>query len=244
MYKNTAGFYDRLTTDIDYNKYAEYFTAIFDKHAKKKPHSVMDLGCGTGGLTLALAEKGYDMTGIDASAQMLSVAFGKRGPGILWINQNVTELDLFGTYDASVSLLDCVNHILDKTLLEKYFRLIFNYTEADGLFVFDINSEYKFRYIYGNNVFYSVDGDFSYIWQNDFNTTTGICTMDMTFFKQEGELYRRFDTVNREKVYSVEYLSDLLEKSGFIIEAIYDDGSFEKLSGKTERIFFVCRRKS
>ena len=242
MYKETAGFYDRLTSDVDYKKYAEFFSSIFIKHATKHPHNVVDLGCGTGNLTIAMAEKGYDMTGVDSSSEMLSSAYSKKSPGILWINQDFTELDLFGTYDAAVSLLDCINHILDDDSVRKYFRHMRNFVEPDGLFIFDINTEYKFNNVYKDNVFYSVDDDLSYIWQNDYDNATGICTMDITFYQKDGDIYERFDTANKEKSYSVSHLSELLGESGFTIEALYSDCVMEEPTDNEKRIFLVCRR--
>lgn len=242
MYSEAAGLYDRLTEDVDYTSYAGYFREIFDRWSVIKTNNVMETGCGTGSLTLALAELGFEMTGIDSSAEMLSEAYVKKGPGILWVNQDVTELDLFGTYEAAVSFLDCINHILDEGSVKEYFRLMHNYIEPEGLFVFDMNSPHKFRETYGNNVFYSVGDDFAYIWQNDYDEQTCLCTMDMTFFHKEGNAYQRFDTVNIEKSYGVDYLSGLLEKAGFRIEALYNDRTFDKPSDDSERIFFVCRR--
>lgn len=242
MYKETAAFYDRLTPDVDYDMYAEYFTKIFEKHSGNTPHSVVDLGCGTGMLTVAMANKGYDMTGVDASAEMLSMAYGKKSPGVLWINQDFTSLDLFGTYEAAVSLLDCINHLTENGQVEKYFKRLRYFIEPDGLFVFDINSEYKFKNTYKSNTFYSVNDELSYIWQNKYDEKTKICTMDMTFFHKEDDVYRRFDTVNKERAYSIEFLQEQLGKTEFTVEALYDDGSFNEPSSDSERIFFVCRR--
>ena len=242
MYKDTAQFYDRLTSDVDVNKYATYFTEVFKKHAKTHPKSVIDLGCGTGRLTFSMAENGYDITGVDGSSEMLSVAYGKKGPGILWINQEFTELDLFGTYNAAVSLLDCINHLLTDEMVEKFLKRLRYFIEPGGLFIFDINSKYKFNSIYKDNVFYSVDDDFSYIWQNHFDKNTGICTMDMTFFQKEEDVYKRFESINKEKYYSIDFLRKALEKSGFYVEALYDDCSFDEPVETSERIFFVCRR--
>lgn len=242
MYKDTAEFYDLLTSDIDYLKYADFFSAVFKKHSKTDVRNVLDLGCGTGRLTVTMAEMGYDMTGVDASSDMLSVACSKNCPGILWINQDFTELDLFGAYDAAISLLDCLNHLLEEEMVEKYISHMRNFVEPNGLFIFDINSEYKFRSIYKDNVFYSVQDDFTYIWENKFDEDSKICEMDLTFFLKEGNIYRRFDSINKEKSYSVEFLSTVLEKSGFLIEALYSDCSFEIPGPETERIFFVCRR--
>jgi len=242
MYKDTADFYDLLTSDIDYSKYVDFFSAVFLKHSKTEVHNVLDLGCGTGVLTIAMADKGYDMTGLDASPDMLSVAYGKKCPGVLWINQDFTELDLFGAYDAAISLLDCINHLLKEEMVEKYIKHMYNFVEPNGLFIFDINSEYKFKNTYKNNVFYSVADDFTYIWENKFDEKTGMCEMDLTFFLKEGNLYNRYDSVNKEKYYSVDFLRKTLERSGFSIEALYDDCSFNLPVSDTERIFFVCRR--
>lgn len=242
MYKEAAGFYDRLTTDVDYEKYAEFFTAVFNKHAEKHPHSVVDLGCGTGNLTISMAEKGYDMTGVDSSSEMLSSAYSKKSPGILWINQDFTELDLYGTYDAAISLLDCINHMLDEESVGKYFKRMRNFVEPGGLFIFDINTEYKFENVYKDSVFYSVDDDLSYIWQNNYDPASGICTMDITFYKNEGGVYKRIDTINKEKVYGIPLLSRLLGESGFEIEAVYGDMMLEDPKDNAERIFIISRR--
>lgn len=242
MYKEAAGFYDRLTTDVDYEKYAEFFTAVFNKHAEKHPHNVVDLGCGTGNLTISMAEKGYDMTGVDSSSEMLSSAYSKKSPGILWINQDFTELDLYGTYDAAISLLDCINHMLDEDSVGKYFKRMRNFVEPGGLFIFDINTEYKFENVYKDSVFYSVDDDLSYIWQNNYDPASGICTMDITFYKNEGGVYKRIDTINKEKVYGIPLLSRLLGESGFEIEAVYGDMMLEDPKDNAERIFIISRR--
>jgi ubiquinone/menaquinone biosynthesis C-methylase UbiE len=244
MYNDTAGFYDRLTSDVDYQKYSDFFSAVFEKHAQKPPHSIIDLGCGTGNLTIKMAEKGFDMTGVDASAEMLAVAYSKKSPGVLWINQLFSELDLFGTYDAAISLLDCINHMLDEKSIRQYFRNLRNFIEPGGLFIFDINSEYKFKNVYSSNVFYSVDEDFSYIWQNNFNEKTGICSMDITIFIKEGGVYKRYDTGNREKAYGVAKLTGLLDECGFSVEALYGDGVLKEPAADEERIFIVNKRDS
>ncbi len=242
MYEGTARFYDRMTADVEYPEYARYFERIFLKHADEKPSMVMDLGCGTGNFTLAMANLGYDMTGVDSSLEMLNEAYVKKGPGVLWINQKLTELDLFGTYDAAVSLLDCVNHMTKKNEVEKYFKLIHNYLNPGGLFVFDINTEYKFKHVFAGNVFYSVEEDFAYIWQNHYDLKTGLCEMDITVFNREDDLYTRNDETNTERSYSAGEMADMLENAGFSIEATYGDGTLEKPDEKEERVFFVCRK--
>ncbi|MFO7612849.1 MAG: class I SAM-dependent methyltransferase [Clostridia bacterium] len=243
MYGDAAAYYDILTSDIDYGKYAMYFNDIFKRHMDRIPDAVMDLGCGTGSLTIKLAGMGYDMTGIDASPEMLGEAYAKGNPRILWINQDFTEIDLFGTYDAAVSLLDCVNHLPGEREVEKYFRLVHNYLNPGGLFVFDINSEYKFREVFSSNVFYSVSDDFTYIWQNDYIDDERTCEMEITIFIRENMLYKRVDTYNTERAYAVADMKDLLKKSGFDIVDVYNDLTFDEPGEKAERIFFVSRKE-
>ena len=190
-----------------------------------------------------LALKGLDMTGVDSSAEMLSEAYTKEGPGILWVNQDVMELDLFGTYDAAVSFLDFPNHIIKPDDLGKYFSLIKNYLNPGGLYIFDINSEYKFKNILGDNVFYYDDDDYSCIWQNTFNEKSRICNMEITLFKQEGSLFRRSDTSNTERAYSVDELQEIIESAGLSVIEILGDMKFEQPSEKEERIFFICRKE-
>lgn len=124
----------------------------------------------------------------------------------------------------------------------KYFRNVRNYLNPGSVFVFDINTEYTFRNIFSNNVFYSVDDDFSYIWQNDFNEKDKMCKMDITMFSKDNELYSRADTVNMEKAYSIDYLTKTLEEAGLPVIDLYNDLTFEKPGSDAERVFFVCQR--
>jgi SAM-dependent methyltransferase len=242
MYDSTAAYYDRMTADIDYKAYAEFFNNIISLHSDVKPAMVMDLGCGTGSLTFEMAGMGYDMTGVDSSPEMLNEAFLKKGPSILWVNQDLTELDLFGTYDVAVSLLDCVNHIADKEDVLRYFKLVHNFLEPRGLFIFDANTKYKFEHVLASNVFYSVEDDFAYIWENSYDSTTGLCEMDITVFEKRGGLYGRIDGTNEERCYEAGDIASMLENAGFEVMAVYGDKKAEKPDKDEQRIFFVGRK--
>ncbi|MBN1624670.1 MAG: methyltransferase domain-containing protein [Clostridia bacterium] len=243
MYRDTAEIYDKLTSGIDYAAYAGYFIELINRYKGINTHSLLETGCGSGNLTRLLALAGYDMTGVDSSAEMLSEAYTKDSPGILWVNQDVLELDLFGTYDAAVSFLDFPNHITDPADLGRYFALIENYLNPGGLYIFDINSEYKFRNILAENVFYYDDDDYSCIWQNSYNEKNRICSMEITLFKQEGKLFRRSDTCNYERAYSNEELIKIIESSGLSVIEVFGDLKFEKPVETEERIFFICRKE-
>jgi len=243
MYRETADLYDKLTKDVDYPAYAGFLMDIIGKHSQNA-HSLVEIGCGTGNLTRVLASAGFDMTGVDSSNEMLAEAYSKENAGILWINQDVTELDLFGSYDAAISFLDFPNHITDYNDLSVYFKRLYNFVNQGGLCIFDVNSEYKFREILGSNVFYYDEEDYSLIWQNHYDEDEKTCTMDITVFRREGEVFNRIDTVNIERYYSGEQLDKVLVSAGFSHMATYGDLSLEAPESDIERIFYVYRKEA
>ncbi len=183
------------------------------------------------------------MIGIDASAEMLSCAQQKAsdaGTEILFLNQDITEFELYGTVDAITCLMDSLNYITYKNDLNRLFKWVNNYLNPNGLFIFDINSPYKFENILASNVFYETSEDISYIWQNSYDKRSHICRFDLTFFAKEGELYRRFDEVHHERNYAVEELIEMLGNVQMRVLGIYSAFSYKKPESKSERIFFVC----
>ena len=156
IYDLLAPFYDAINAEIDYIKWADFIEKILDKECKSRPELVLDLGCGTGRMTLELARRGYDMTGIDYSPEMLDIArysAEEEGHDILWLCQDMREFELYGTVDAAVCCLDCINHLESKGDLESCLKLIHNYLIPDGIFIFDINGRFKFERIYSDNTY-------------------------------------------------------------------------------------------
>jgi SAM-dependent methyltransferase len=194
---------------------------------------------------MEMAKRGYEMIGIDLSAEMLSCARQKAleaGTDILYLNQDMTEFELYGTVDAITCLMDSVNYVTYKSDLKRLFKLVNNYLNPGGLFVFDINSPYKIENILGTNVFCETGEEASYIWQNNFDKSSRLCRFDLTFFVREGELYRRFDEVHYERSYDREELKAMLYAAGLELTSIYGAFGFRKPSEKCERMFFVCRK--
>lgn len=230
--------------DVDYGKWAGYLTGIFARFGLD-PKLVLDLGCGTGSFCMEMAARGYEMIGVDVSPEMLSCAAGKtreRGMDILYLNQDMTAFELYGTVDAIVCLMDSVNYVTSKRDLKRMFKLACNYLNPGGLFVFDVNSRYKFDKILGSNVFYSVEDDISYIWQNTYEKSSGICCFDLTFFAREGELYKRFDEIHYERAYTSVELKHAAVSAGLKTEAEFGEFGFDFPGKSCERIFFVCRK--
>lgn len=245
IYNNFAYFYDKLMKDVDYPKWADYIEKLFNKF-KVKPSLVLDLGCGTGSMCIEMAERGYDMIGTDISEDMLSCARDKlaeKGLNVLLLNQDMASFELYGTVDAIISLVDSVNYVTDKRDLNRMFKLVNNYLNPGGLFIFDINSNYKFENVLADNVFYNVEDDICYIWQNSFDRKTRICEFDLTFFVQQKDLYQRFDEIHHERAYTSEEIHRAIEASGLEFCAEYRAFSMKAPTGNCERIFFVCRKK-
>ncbi|HHY23300.1 MAG TPA: class I SAM-dependent methyltransferase [Clostridiaceae bacterium] len=233
--------------DINYPEWVDYIETIF-KNYDIQPELIADLGCGTGSFCLEMAGRGYNMIGIDISTEMLSRAMlklesqGVEREKVLFLNQDMSRFELFGTVDAIVSLLDSINYITDKNDLKRMISLVENYLNPGGLFIFDVNSVYKFEKIFANNVFYSIDDEITYIWENTYDKNTKLCKFDLTFFISQNEYYKRFDEVHFERAYSIEELSEIVEDSGLELLKVYEGLSFCKPSINSERLFFICKK--
>lgn len=239
-YNDFASIYDKLTYDINYNKFVDFVDNIIKKHGKNNK-LILELACGTGNMTKELNNKGYDVIGLDISSDMLSVA-REKCPENLLLCQDMTEFELYGTVDSILCLLDSINYITDENKLLNMFKLVENYLEYEGLFVFDFNSEYKLREIIGNNTFVYNTDEIFYTWENE--TKNDSVNFILNFFvKNEENSYEKFQEIHTEKVYSLEKLVKIIEKSGLEYVASYADFEFEKPSQKSERIFVVARKR-
>lgn len=242
IYSNFAYIYDKLMYDIDYSKWADYIEEIF-KINNFKPSLVLDLGCGTGNFCIEMARRGYEMIGIDMSLDMLNCAKAKseeKGLNVLYLNQDMTNFELFGTVDVIVCLMDSLNYILYKKDIKRMFKLVKNYLNPDGIFIFDINTPYKFENVLGENVFYDISDEATYIWQNYYNKKSKVCEFELTFFIKQDEGYKKFDEIHYERSYDSSELKDLISISGLKLLNIYDNLKLSKPSQKSQRNFFVC----
>ncbi len=239
MYNRFASVYDKLISDVDYNKWADYYFKIFSRYGLDAKLG-LDLGCGTGSMTRVLSERGVDMTGIDISEDMLMVAQQKNEDGkILYLNQDMADFELYGTVDFIVSSLDCMNYITDKRDFLKVLKLANNYLNPGGLFIFDINTKYKLETVLGNNTFVLEDDDVFCSWQNEYDKGRKLCDFYLTFFAKESEGYTRFDEHHTERAYDIDEICDMVKKSGMRLLKVYDSLSFKEPKAKSERVFFV-----
>ena len=243
MYNEFAYLYDKLINDVDYKKWVDYYFKIFKRYGLS-PKLGLDLGCGTGNLTVEFANRGIEMTGVDISEDMLMVAREKsEGMDILYLNQDMCDFELYGTVDFIVSSLDCMNYITDKRDLLRVMKLVNNYLEPGGLFIFDINTRHKLENIIGNNTFILENDDVFCSWQNEYDKKRKICDFYLTFFCKDKKGYMRFDEHHSERAYEIGEIKTIIEKSGMKLLKVYHDHSFENPAKDSERVFFVAQEQ-
>ena len=245
-YEALAAVYDRLVGEVDYAAYADYIERVFARRGLS-PALVLDLGCGTGRLTVELARRGYDMIGADASAEMLSRAAERARrenfPDILFLQQDMRELELYGTVGAVVSTLDCVNYLTEKADLDRTFALVHNYLDPGGLFLFDVNTPYKFRHVYGDNAYILEDETSLCAWQNKFDEQSGLCRFYLSVFREEKDgRYTREDEEQTERCYTYEELSAALTRAGFGEITRCGDLTDDPPTETTERWLIAARK--
>lgn len=239
MYQDFSFYYDKFAYDIDYGKFYRYYKKIFEKFGLA-PKLVLDICCGTGTLTQLMAQD-YEMIGVDSSWEMLNVAREKDPQEkILYLNQSMTDFELYGTVDACYSSLDSVNYLLEKKDLLTHFRLVKNYLNPNGLYIFDISTIYKFRHVLGNRTFTDETETDFFVWQNEYENR--LLTMDLDIFsEQEDGSYGRISETHFERGYTVKEIQKAAEQCGFLVEAVYDDLTFQPYHSKSTRVFFVIR---
>lgn len=237
--------YDRFTEDVDYSARTERLLELFNKY-DQKPTLMLDLACGTGSFSYSFAENGIEVIGVDCSEGMLAAALSKQGHGShnpLFLNQSAQELELFGTVDGAISMLDSLNHITDYNDFCKALSRVSLFLEKDRLFIFDLNTEYKHKEVLGDNTFVREDEDVFCVWQNEYQGD-GVVDIYLDFFvSSPNGQYDRFCENFSEKAYSKNEIENALEKAGLELVDMFDDLSNDKPGDTTERITYIVRKK-
>lgn len=244
-YTAFAEFYDALTTDVDYQKRAEYVCTLLARY--DHPFGLtLDLACGTGSLTVELAQRGIDIYGVDGSSSMLTVAQQKAAESntpLLFLCQQMQELDLFGTVDTVLCMLDSINHLIEEADVIQVFSRVSLFLNPGGYFVFDVNTPYKHRHVLGNHTFLYETEQIYCIWQNALEEETGIVEITLDFFaRQQNGLYNRQTECFCERPYGTVDLARLLECAGLEPVAMYDDGTFTPASPQSERWMIIAKK--
>ncbi|HHV51770.1 MAG TPA: class I SAM-dependent methyltransferase [Clostridiales bacterium] len=244
-YQALAAYYDRLTLNVDYNKRTGYIISLFERHYSGELEVLLDLACGTGSIAVELAARGFDVIGVDSSEEMLSLASQKaaeKGLPLMLLCQDMRSLDLYGTVDGAVCLLDSLNHLCSRVELAEVFKRLFLFVKPGGLFIFDVNTKFKHHNILGDNCFVFEEDDFVCVWRNRLISRTSEVDILLDFFVKNGDNYIRLTDSLRERAYSLNTISRLLHDAGFETLAIYDDLTFDAARDDSERVYFVARR--
>ncbi len=243
-YTGFAEVYDLFMDNVPYKEWCAYLAGLLEERGIREG-LVLDLGCGTGSVTELLAKKGYDMIGVDNAEEMLEIAQEKKlesGSDILYLLQDMREFELYGTVAAVVCICDSINYILEYRDLVQVFSLVNNYLDPGGVFIFDLNTEYKYRETLGESTIAENREESSFIWENYFDKETRINEYDLTLFiRQEDDLFRRFEETHYQKAYSLEEIKEALKEAGLIFEACYDAFTKNPPGEDSERVYVIAR---
>lgn len=245
MYSQFSQFYDLLMEDVDYKNRTEYILSLFDKY-DKNPTLLLDLACGTGNFSVEFAKYDVSVIGVDMSPEMLSAAMEKskkQGLDVLYLCQNATELDLYGTVDGAVCCMDSINHITDYNDVCEIFKKVSLFLEKDRLFIFDVNTPYKHKNVLGDNTFVIEQDDIFCVWDNSYDENKAITSINLDFFvSDDNGKYERYSDYIEERAYSDYALQSALDKAGFETLAVLGELSYENPKSDDERVFYVARK--
>lgn len=269
-YTSFAKVYDTFMDETPYEEWGVRIREMIDKYGVSKPcvadgdkvkdisdeepedsvlaserNLVVDLGCGTGAMTELLYSYGYDMIGVDNAEEMLSIAMEKKmqqGSSILYLLQDMRELELYSTVGTVVSVCDSLNYLLEEEDLIETFKRVDNYLYPGGVFIFDFNTVYKYETVIGDTTIAESRDDCSFIWENFYHPEEEINEYDLTLFVEEEEgLYRKFTETHYQRGYTLEQMQKIAKAAG--LEWIYamDADTCDEVDECTERVFAVVR---
>ena len=242
-YKTLAESYDRLTNDVDYKGVVDFYFDILRREGLS-PRTAVDLACGTGSVSLLLADCGLSVVGVDMSHDMLAMASEKiadRENAPLFVCQNLTELRLPKGVDLAVCALDSIDYIIEPEDCRKAIQKIYKALNPGGCFIFDVNTPEKLRAMDGQ-VFLDEDDDVFCLWRGEFDEETNICTYGMDLFQRQGAVWHRSSEVHQEYAYSAQQLTEYLREAGFTGIALYADRRWESPQPGEQRIYLKARK--
>ena len=235
-YENFARVYDELMDNVPYEEWAQFILNLLQDR-KITEGLVLELGCGTGKMMTLLGKAGFDMIGVDNSVEMLQIAREKTSQDFLYLLQDMREFELYGTVKAVISVCDSVNYITKKEELRKVFQLVNNYLDPEGLFIFDFNTEYKYRELIGETVIAEDREDVSFIWFNEYDEESHLNDIDLkVFVQEEGDIYQKFQEEHIQRGYTLDEIKQLLEESGLIFLEAYEEYTMQAPQPDSGRI--------
>jgi SAM-dependent methyltransferase len=256
-YREFASVYDRLMEEMPYGEWMSFARQCFGKYGI--PKSVVDLGCGTGNISIPLAKSGFEVFGIDLSPEMLSIARSKwdeppsagtrgREGSIRWLQQDMRDWDLPAPVDAVISFCDCLNYLTQEQDVISTIRHTFSGLAPGGLFLFDVHAPRTLEKYAEEQPFIYDEKDVAYLWSSEYDAADRIIRHDLTFFVRDESsppgsgLFRRFTESHTQRSYDPAWLAAQLEAAGFELLHRSADFGWEAPNEDSERLFFVARR--
>ncbi|WP_139490415.1 class I SAM-dependent DNA methyltransferase [Brevibacillus dissolubilis] len=242
-YTHLAAIYDQLMAETPYDTWIAWAEKHWQQHGK--PQSIIDLGCGTGNIAIPLAQKGYQVTGVDLSSEMLTAAEAKAraaGVRIHWTEQDMCDLEL-PVADAIISFLDCISYVTEEEDVKAAFANAFAHLRPGGTFLFDVHSPYKILEFFGNHTFTLLEDGINYVWQCFCDPLRIEVEHQLTFFiQQPNGLYERLEEDHLQRAYQPMLMQKWLKDAGFVDITITADFTDEPPQHTSERLFFTARR--
>ena len=245
MYQGFAEVYDELMDDVDYESWADYYVrllSIYGIHSGK----ICECACGTGSLTLPLYRRGFHMTGIDNSREMLWQAAQKarkQGIAIPFVLQDMKALNLHRPMDAVIATCDGVNYLLTEEDLLSFFRAAYRSIRPEGALIFDISTPHKLKHILCSRLFWDDRENITYLWQNTWHDRTATVDLDLCFFiRKKEDDYRRMEEHQTQKAWDPQTLKELLWKAGFRAVSFYGEMTLNPAGEKDQRWHIAASR--
>lgn len=240
-YRDFARVYDEFMDQTPYDEWFLNILNIFKEYKIDKDAQVLDLGCGTGKMARKLAREGYQVTAVDNSMDMLEIAASEEDDHILYVLQDMVSLELPQQVDAAVSICDCMNYILEEEDLKEAFRRVREFLKEDGVFVFDMNSHYKYKEILAGNTFAEDREDASFIWDNFYDEEERINEYQLSLFIQnEQGTYNKYEELHLQKAYEQEEVVSFLYEAGFSSVRVLDAETMDEVKEDTQRLYYIA----
>lgn len=257
FYKEFAFIYDKLMTDVDYERWTEFILNNIPENSKM----ILETACGTGAITYNLAQRNFNITAFDISEEMLVNAYAKlrRYKNVRLLNQDMVKFKINLLFDVCLCCCDGINY-LDRESVKIFFKRVFSHLNKNGKFIFDISTEYKYNSM--DNTYVYDENDVFYVWENNIDRDNSTVSMEINFFVKSFEAamdneslsnetdkliednnrYRRITEIQMHYIHKVSFIEEVLNDIGFTNIKIYDSYTNDSYRNQSLRATFVCEK--